>query len=312
MENGGEILRLFATPGFGTPGRFRRFKEWLEQGSYTPLGGVAADSFELTAHDVGDLTGALTDEFCAWALTAFESMLEVERGAREAKALAWPAIKSYYASFFAAHAVMRFLGYGCVWLAASDLARVKQVAGIHNALVGAGPKKGQWKFTLKPNSILFEHCGGGSGGGAHDDVWKVFSAVMDDAAAKVSSSPLVSASDSQDFLLFVDAVVKEVKDGMPSAVRNAVNYRRDYGVWYPYANFDRSFLSLSTRSLSWRNADTTTPMVRPLSDFAALMNFSQSLTSLSLSLSQAAAKYFDGRAKRFSSGPLKLVALTGI
>lgn len=133
---------------------------------------------------------------------------------------------------------------------------------------------------------------------------------MTDAVQEVASSALISTSDSQDFLLFVDGLLKEVKAGMPSAVRNAVNYRRDYGVWYPYTDFDKSFDALAAKSASWRNADTTTPMIRPSSDFAALMHFSQSLTSLSLSLSYAAAKYFDGRAKRFSSGPLKLVALT--
>jgi hypothetical protein len=37
----------------------------------------------------------------------------------------------------------------------------------------------------------------------------------------------------------------------PSTIRNAVNYRQDYGIWYPYNRAERDCVALTTRMSRW-------------------------------------------------------------
>jgi hypothetical protein len=306
----GDVFRLFTPTGFGVPGQFVRLKDWLDAGSYVPVGSVDDKSFKLRAHSPSDLTGALTEEFCASALSAFESMIEVERGARVVKALAWPSIKAYYSSFFSAHAFMRFFGTGCTWLAGSDLQRLKSVAQLHQVLVGTGPKRGQWIYKVGfQGEIEFKLGGATQGGGAHDVVWDAFVSILDEVMTKLASSSLVSRGDAQAIVMFLDSLKADCKSGAPSSVRNGVNYRRDYGVWFPYTGFDRKFETLMKRSASWRTIDCLNyRQSASLPELSRMFNFSYAMASLCLLLSKASAKYFDNHGRRFASGPLKLVA----
>lgn len=305
----GEMVRIFAPPGFGVPGGFRSLREWLIAGSYSPVGDVGGNSFVLRAHNAADLAGALTEEYCACALSAVESFIELERGARNSKALAWPAIKAYYGAFFAAHAVIRFFGVGCTWLSSADVTRLKAVAGVHNVLVDAGPKKGQWTYRLGSNgTVEFLLSTGAASGGAHEVLWKTFAKTLEDVASQVAGSHLLGASDAQSIVLILEGLRHEAFSGMPSNIRNAVNYRREFGVWFPYSNFSRSLNSVLDRSAGWRDGSVVAlPVAAGAADLKSMFNFSYAVQSLCLSLTRSAAKYFDGGSKRFSNGPLRLV-----
>lgn len=304
----GGVLRFFAPNGFGRTSDYRRLKDWLQAGSYIPVGNVTDSSFTLKPHDFGDLTGAITEEYCGSALSSFESMIEVERGARNRRALAWPAIEAYYSSFFAAHAFMRFFGVGCTWVTKDDFNRLRQVASVHNVLVGSGPRRGQWKYILTANGeVEFVLGGGSSGGGAHDVVWTAFSDVLNDVMAKVAGSNLIKETDKQAITLMLDGL--KLDCGLTSEIRNGVNYRREFGVWFPYANFDSRFASLLGKAGGWRSGDCEKYVSSHAgSNLVLLFNFSYAMAALCVSLTRAGVKYFDGRSKRFSNGPMKLLA----
>lgn len=304
----GELLRIFAPNGFGAQGRYLRFKDWLEAGSYVPTGLVGPASFTLTPHNSSDLVSALTGEFCSSALSAIESMIEVERGSRNARALAWPAIEAYYSSFFSAHSFMRFFGTGCTWLALADMGRLKKVAHLYNALDSTGPRKGQWKYCLLPNGdIAFELGGATGGGGAHDVVWEVFAGVVDDVLEKMSKSSIIAASDSNALTLLLSDLKKQCKT--TSNIRNGINYRREYGVWFPYSGFDRRYESALRNSSGWRDGNCGGYVVATSAPgLTSLFNFSYIMVRVCLSLCRAGAKYFEGRGKVITNGPLKLCA----
>lgn len=310
MLDGGDILRLFAPNGFGLPGKYLRFKDWLEAGSYVPSGPIDATSFILKPHKSSDLTGALTEEFCASALSCIESMIEVERGSRNSKALAWPAIEAYYSSFFAAHTFMRFFGTGCTWLTTSDMGRLKSVAKMHGVLVGTGPRRGQWKYSLLQNGdISFDLAGATSGGGAHDVVWNVFSEVLDNVLDDIANSEIIASSDAVALTLLLSDLKTECKS--TSNVRNGVNYRREYGVWFPYSGFDRKLESALKNAGDWKDGNCASFISSSsMPELISMFNFAYIMARICISLSRAGAKYFERHGKRFSNGPLKLCAIS--
>lgn len=302
-------MRLFAPNGFGPVGEIDSIRAVLSRGSFVPVSDVEEIEFQLQLHSAADGLSAISGEFVAFSMSAFESMFEVEREPRTRKSLAWPIIAAYYAAFFAAHAVMRFQGLACNWFSREDFVRLNEVARLHGKLTDSGPRRGQWRCQVASSGLLsFSHCGGGAKGGAHDEVWMEFRRFLDQSIQIISKTSLVPAVDIQGFALFLESLSEHIKRQPPAEVRNAVNYRRHYGVWFPYTGFQNGISAAHARKLNWRRRELT-PLSSAGSDAAALLDFSQALAGLCVSAVDAAAKYFDRGSQRVRSGPLKLLNL---
>lgn len=310
MEDLGEALRLFVPAGFGQAGDFQRIRDWLATGAYTPVGEVSDKLFELRPHDANDVLGTFTEEFCATALSCIESMIEAERGARVAKALAWPSIQAYYSAFFAAHSFLRFFGVACAWLIKDDFVQLRAVAAVHGVLTSS-PVKGQWQVEMTASGTLVFRCGSGGGGGSHDMVWATFTKVVDDICGRIASSNLIVDVDKVEATATLQSLRDVANNGVPSNIRNAVNYRREYGVWFPYSGFQKKLDGDMARIAKWRTLSSMSYRNGASAvGLSGMLGFSTAMGSVCISLVQVGEKYFDG-SKRMASGPLKLLKLQG-
>lgn len=83
---------------------------WLAKGEYnwiSSAGGVA--TLQLSASSIS-LAEAFASEVSRFSCAAYESLLDTAPAAHSLSALSWGLIRYYYASFYAAHALLRVSG----------------------------------------------------------------------------------------------------------------------------------------------------------------------------------------------------------
>ena len=307
----GEALRLFTHSGFGSARNGASIRGLLARSSYEPVSPVLPDQFVLRLHEPSDYASALTNEFCETAQSSFESILEVERGTRVPRATAWPAIKTYYSAYFAGHALIRFAGQSCSWLSGDDLDRAKSIASAYGMLPGHGPRRGQWRCKANISGELEFTLASGSGlGGSHEALWNCLSKVLLEWVDKAVNSPLLEQSVKQSLVLRLDEFREIIALGVPLDVRHAVNYRREYGGWFPYGNSHRDVEDLLRNMSVWRKGESRMDPIDGSSDITTMISFARNLVGFCLSLTEAAEKYLERGSGAFSCGPLRLVRCT--
>jgi hypothetical protein len=92
--------------------------------------------------------------------------------------------------------------------------------------------------------------------GSHEDMWKQFLKLLVEIEDVIvlSQGQLSVAQDAVDVskTLRMQLCNRGKGNGSwPSMIRNAVNYRHDYGIWYPYNRAERDCLTLTTRMGRW-------------------------------------------------------------
>jgi hypothetical protein len=247
------------------------FKSWLEQGSYAPSRENLENDIILERISIQEISPFLSFDYERFALACLEthSIYNAERVNKNV--VSWPLLKCYYASFFAAHSVMRSKGLGVTRITSQQAQRLTNVIKIYNP-AAKGAAGGDYIFKVSQNeegekNIKCHLSPAPSGKGVHDIFWSAFSKFLTDEAQDSIEGAMPEAGE---FFTEVTQLVDAIKNGggskgsWLSSVRNQINYEHLYDTWHPISKRSECLLALgeapTLASACLSNSKTKTPI----------------------------------------------------
>jgi hypothetical protein len=246
---------------------------------YTP---VFSNKFTLQVFDLGPLLNSFAAEISRVAIAAFET-LNQESERESEKAIAWVLIKTYYAAFFAAHALMRMMGLGCGPIGKSQVNSVLRVANSWSVAVPQSITGGLYQFHCDIPASEFKTTL--LSGSPHEGFWKLFDSqikAISEAVLDPKSAVTLDIISRQAVALKLDDLRRNLSRVNGNAtwltqIRNAVNYDHRFSAWYPYAERKRYYTGLNDKRDSWKDAamdiELSNYTEEELSRFQATCNF---------------------------------------
>lgn len=243
-------IRPFWMPGLNEVVGKQKFglSEWLSKGEYYYISSPMSDN-ELTL----DLSGrgftknmlfAFAFDCNRMASAAFETMYSIEPNRKLQNSIAWLLIKSYYAAYYAGHAITRMLGTSCSQLNKQSTDKIVEIAKLHRNDNGLTLSSSYYSCIHKANSQeLFIH-NIKSKGGVHESFWKIFYECIQDLSRSILQTPIIT-SRSQDISNKLDDLSKVLcyrghnGGNWLSSVRNQVNYRHELNAWFPHKKWSQ-------------------------------------------------------------------------
>lgn len=101
---------------------------WVANQSYLIDEDISADTFILRVNDTPTLKAAIANDCNRMAMASFETIAGIQKEPHLPKSGAWGIIRSYYASFFAAHTILRIFGGSCTQLEQEHLKKIYEMA----------------------------------------------------------------------------------------------------------------------------------------------------------------------------------------
>lgn len=232
-------------------------ESWLLTGAYSWLPSPAG-VVQLDISGTGDaLAEAIASEVARFSCAAYESLLDAAPGAHTDRSLGWALVRYYYATFYAAHALLRISGQSITMIAPQTASKLNAIGGQYFG-VSPGLTGGLHLVKRDPSSpsrVLVSKIGASSGG-SHEEMWKQFLALI----LELEGQLILTQGQSHDALNAVQVLTELRKQlcrrgkhngAWLSSIRNDLNYRQEHGVWYPYRLTDKAATSLIVRMQRW-------------------------------------------------------------
>lgn len=261
-------------PGLNAVGipKFKSVASWLETGTYGWLPSTQGSGSLDLRGSVTDFTSALASEITRFSCAAYESLLDSGPPAAASRSLGWTLVRHYYATFYSAHALLRLAGTSLTYLSASVVTDLNKVAGQY---LGVSPQLVSGLYLVGVDSanrnVVNLKLISSSKGGSHEEMWSHFLQLL----ADVENSILLSQGQIPGAIqavkvstLLRKSLCSQGKNNgaWPSSVRNSVNYRHDYGVWYPYSKSAKQAEDLLKRMKNWSQLDGSGVLIGSATD----------------------------------------------
>ncbi|MGZ0173818.1 MAG: hypothetical protein ACKVHE_30265 [Planctomycetales bacterium] len=211
-------------------------------------------------HDWDLLCAALRNEVNRFTVGAIESLGGLQREVGRPHHLAWPAVRAYYGAFYAAHAILRLFGRALSQLEAVHANIVWKNADALQLTAGAtSVDSGYYSATTSfaESTIHFRKRKN-----SHQDLWGAFAELMTSLKGEIPSATGLSDHKLKTLTFtgqLLDILKKDnrgLKGDWLSSVRNRINYRFEFGAWYPYAGRkERNMAVFETRAGRWMQSD---------------------------------------------------------
>jgi hypothetical protein len=215
-------------------------RDWVADSDYSFPGPPSQKNFEVFVSDLESIVRAFAFDANRMSCSSFESILSISPVVLLRRSLAWLSIKSYYAAFYAAHAFIRYHGVSCTQLDSRETSRLAAVAQAYGFSTAKNISTGFYTIALNSAKRTVKFENGLHGGGSHETLWVKYTTVIRELLLSIESSDLISAdkvavSAKLDALLKVLTNASAIAGSWPSRVRNEINYRHGFGVWYPHS-----------------------------------------------------------------------------
>ena len=289
-------------------------RAWIAKRDYLLSQEINSCGFSLTYNSTSLLSTSLANDCNRMAQAAFESISSVHSNSYLPKSLAWPVVRVYYASFFAAHSILRLFGRSCTQLDSVHVQKVLELAQATNQL-GAVNKIGSGFYFAKTNSterqIVFSKMKD-----SHADTWFAFYELLTDLIEKIpeatglSQHRLEAMENLGDIKKAISRSGACNRGNWLSQVRNAVNYRHTYGVWFPYRNA-RFNTELINRSDLWKQPISSFDIRNQKNEIDIFFMTSNMILSLLHKLLSYGYNRSESKPYIFSNGSIKLMNLLG-
>jgi hypothetical protein len=232
-------------------------ESWLLAGAYSWLPSPAGEVRLDISRDTGSLANAIASEVARFSCAAYESLLDAIPGTHTNRSLGWALVRSYYATFYAAHALLRISGQS-VTMVSQHTATTMNAIGVQYLGVSPNIKSGLHLARTDPKCrtrVLLTSLGANNGG-SHEQMWKLFLKLVLDQESQL----ILTQGQSHDALHAVQVLTELRKQlcrsgnsngAWLSSVRNDLNYRHGRGVWYPYFITGNTATALITRMHRW-------------------------------------------------------------
>lgn len=237
-------------------------KVWLQDGDFELDTASSASQTPVIRNATRSFEPTLAREVDRFLCAMGESFSELQPSHFASRSIGWALIRAYYASYFAAHAILRMTGR-CVTQIDSQLS----VAVMRTLLTTGGAPTwtiGRSQYLVKYDEaqqlLLFEDKHAAQGG-SHQFVWKKFGELIAELIA--SSAPLGSAYQSEILILSRISDTLTSQQGFTdyswlSTVRNSVNYSFSHSVWFP---FDGMNSRISAKLIQQLRCDDSTDIL---------------------------------------------------
>lgn len=159
------------------------------------------------------------------------------------KSTGWLAIQSYYAAFYAAHALLRIFGHSNTLLNPPEITLINKMMGLYFSpttnVVG-----GYYSITLNEDlkQVQFKRA---INTRPHHQLWKDFCSLFDQFIFSLSTTGSIR---HQRPMLQLQSLVNNLryknKDGTwLSQVREDINYRHDHDAWFSYNTIKDAYIA---------------------------------------------------------------------
>lgn len=217
---------------------------------------IQPDSFSLYITTEQALLSAFAFDCNRMAIAAFETISGITQNNSFPKSTAWLIIRSYYAAFFAAHAILRMLGISCSQINTSETSSIYKIADLYGNANEHKISQGYYKCSYdNGKKKLFCKKLSTSAGGVHESFWAEFY----QSIKRLSNDILKYVSQTK--VQQVSVKLADLCDNMSygqcnngnwlSYIRNEVNYRHLHGTWYPYRNYKNHYEQLHNDCKAW-------------------------------------------------------------
>lgn len=238
-----------------TTPRLSGLNAWLQTGAFVWLPSTAGSVCLDISSTKDSLAEALASEIARFACATYESLLGALPTVEGERGLGWALVRYYYATFYAGHALLRLSGTSVTMLSPQTAAVLNRVGGQY---LGVSPQmvSGLYQINIdqKNRTMVYVTKIGGSNGGTHEEMWALFL----DLVLFVEQELILNQAQSQEALAAVQVLTQlrrllcrqgKNNGAWLSTVRNNLNYRHEYGVWYPY-NVTSKFAATVTRRMA--------------------------------------------------------------
>lgn len=217
-------------------------REWFVSGSYTVEAEVRGLKF-VNIH-IPDFLPFLLFDYSRFALSSYESIAASFKPYFDNRALAWPLLKQYYSAFFGAHALLRTQGRGIIRLGQLEISTLQPLA---RAVISSNYSllNGNYDFRFRLDSSTTgsliihkrQHAA------THEDFWLYFYKFLSEFSTETIQNGVPNGG-------LIVARIDELQKLLQgpentggkwlSAVRNDLNYRHQFGAWFPFNKIEKS------------------------------------------------------------------------
>jgi hypothetical protein len=212
-----------------------------------------AESSTLDFRDSNLIIAGLAADCCRFSLASFQTVTQVAAGLAERDGGAWSLVKLYYAAFYAGHALIRLFGESCSFLDRRHVNRLSDVGDVLGLVRTFTIEPGLYRCVLANDSTVLSCTR--TTGGTHEAFWKIFGGRISTIAQGVLAGALVPA-EAQAVFAQLDALSEIIRrragHSWLSMVRNDLQYRQYYGVWFPAQIRAGDRRTLSRLATAWQ------------------------------------------------------------
>lgn len=266
---------------------------WICDGDFQVYGPVLTNGFTLHFADATPLVRSLAADVSKIGLAPFETLNSISRSRRFPRSTAWLIIQTYYAAFYAGHALLRMLGKSWAPLGHEEIRTIRRVADLYGYPVEKPLQGGLYVLNVDAaNSGVNASTARALGSRPHEAFWGAFCNEVRTLGKDVLSLGGGAIADRQ----LVSAKLGELEFNLTfgscasghwlSSVRNAVNYDLRLSAWYPYSGRRSYYDDLFRRLDEWRSDPVTLDLnshgKQDLRRFQATCNFIVSMCRVSM------------------------------
>jgi hypothetical protein len=168
---------------------------WINDEEYQIYTQLQATSFRVNVAFPEPLLRAYAVDINRFGSASFETLNNILKAPLLPKSLAWLVIKTYYAAFFAAHALLRLFGVSCSTLDRSQLKSITKIAQLYGFASSNQPSGGLYQLIFSPRNNDLD--GLFVKGSPREAFWLVFNDYVLKLSADVLQVAVGSLSDRQ-------------------------------------------------------------------------------------------------------------------
>ena len=230
-------------------------KVWLTDGNYYLNNNPP--SLSIFVNNSEDFKKSISVDAFRLTMHAAQTLFELEKASAYLKFTSWQVIQTYYAAFFAAHALLRFFGKSFSHLESGHVNFLKQRCASEAGYTPDIPSTYYLiEYNAFDNNISFNRFGE-----SHKDLWKCFNTLIKDisnSALTLRASEQRKQNLSQIFASMSEAICCRCRyqgGNWLSVKRNDVNYKSMHGVWFPFSKSVPNFNAIFRKMRDWRHCN---------------------------------------------------------
>lgn len=250
------------------------FRAWLTDGQYVFHGKTQNTPLSFYTAVPDTLIRSFAQDINRMAIASFETIHGIPSNLDIPRSTAWPLIRSYYAAFFAAHAICRIFGVSVSQIYSEQSKNLSKAIATSSSELSVQQGLHRVDIDSVNNCFSIDKLPPHS----HEETWKQFGSLLDRLLQNIlTNPPSVPNSVIQDTSTVLYAILEIIQTtpchknyNWLSHMRNELTYQHLHGAWYPHERASRFRENVSENIISWKKdpIDLTMMQKEPLARFS--------------------------------------------